>query len=105
MATVTIEVDLPPRGDHHRLPPARRRPRLRGHLALADALPVRPLPPRGRRPQRSERGGASRAGSRPLGPAQLLGLPASLPPLPRLQPPPAPDPAVQAAGRQLHLPL
>ena len=89
----------------HRLPAPRRRPRLRGLLALAGPLPLRPLPPGGRRPHRTQGLRPGRAGPRHLGPAQLLGLPDRLPPLPPLRPPPAPRPAFQAQGHQLHLPL
>ena len=38
-----------------------------------------------------------------MGPAEFLGLPATVPPLLVLPPPPAPDPAVQAAGREQHV--
>src|SRR5262249_17249818 len=77
-----------PRRHHHRLPAARRRPRLRGLLALAGPLPLRPLPAGGRRPHRTQGGRAGCPGLGHLGPAQLLGLPTGLPPLPLLRPPP-----------------
>src|SRR5262249_16872656 len=50
------------------------------------------------RPQRGQRGRAGRPRPGPVGPAQLLGLPARFPPLPLLQPPQAPDVALLAEG-------
>src|SRR4051794_35720331 len=76
----------PARRDHYRLPAPRRRPRLRGLLAPAGPLPLRPLPPGGRRSHRGQGHRPGRPGPGPLGPAQLLGLPDGLPPLPPLPP-------------------